>query len=641
MCGIAGILFKTRGHLDADLISRIFKTMGHRGPDDQGWLTYDGVNCKKGREPRSIANTQLALFHSRLSIIDLSDSGHQPMLSDDGRFVIVFNGEIYNYIELRQELISLGCLFHSQTDTEVLLNVYRYWGVEGIKRCEGMFAFALLDLQENRLVLFRDFFGIKPLYYFIDDEKICFASEIKTLLEISKQRRQVNPQRLFDYLRFNLTDCGSETLFKNIYQLPSAHYLNINLTDINKITPVRYWKPTISEDHQTSFHAAAAQLRELFLSNVKKHLRSDVRVGAALSGGIDSSAIVSAIRHLEPDAEINTFSFIPEDASISEEKWIDLIADFARTKSHKVICNPLSLFNDLDELIKTHDEPFGSTSIFAQYQVFKKAKEQGVQVMLDGQGADEILAGYHNYLPMRAVSFMRDKRYLKALQYIISTSQALGLSKVNLGVEALGHFAPESLQNIGRKLIGRSSMPVWLNAKWFQERDVVPPVLHNIKDKYALKESLRRSVGDVGLSHLLRYEDRDSMAFSIESRVPFLTPALVNFMLSMPESYIIDEKGTTKLLFREAMQGIVPESILQRKDKIGFATPEQRWLIAEESKVNAILSNCTFLRDDGPINFKYAKRQWRKTSAGGKYLSNSIWRLVNFLMWAELYDVQF
>ncbi len=301
MCGIAGFITRN-GHADAQRIPAVLQQLRHRGPDDHGYLLFGGGKVESQRTGAlSIENPEVILLHRRLSIIDLSESGWQPMSSRDGRYHVVFNGEIYNYLELKEELTALGHRFFTQSDTEVLIVAFKQWGAEALRRFIGMFAFALLDTLDRTLFLARDFFGIKPLYFRVTGECLAFASELKVLAELSPGALQVNPERLLLYLRHGTGDYGTSTLFADIQQLPPAHYMSVSLDDFTGAQPVRYRKPSMGAI-DISFDDAAGRIRELFLKNIRLHLRSDVPLGAALSGGIDSSSIVMAMRHVDSRA---------------------------------------------------------------------------------------------------------------------------------------------------------------------------------------------------------------------------------------------------------------------------------------------------------------------------------------------------
>jgi asparagine synthase (glutamine-hydrolysing) len=561
------------------------------------------------------------------------------MSSPGDRYHIVFNGEIYNYLELRAELEAQGHIFFSNSDTEVLLTAYNQWGVDCLNRLVGMFAFAILDTQERKLLLARDFFGIKPLYYTLWQGGLAFASEIKPLLELPGVSRRVNPQRLYDYLRFGITDHGGETLFANINQLPSAHYLEVNLDTPKRVEPVRYWQVDLSERIELSFEEAANQLRELFLESVNLHLRSDVPIGTALSGGIDSSAIVMAMRYLQPNLELHTFSYVASDPALSEERYIDIVGKSAAAVMHKVQPEPNELVADFEYLIQAQGEPFGSTSIYAQHRVFGLAREAGIKVMLDGQGADEILGGYPCYKGARLASLLRQRRWVETYQFMQATSATPGMGSRLLGQWAINYMLTPRMQVLGRRLAGKDLTPSWLNMSWFKKYQIKPLLFDYTGSQAVLRESLLDSVRET-LPNLLRYEDRNSMAFSIESRVPFLTPALVSFMLALPEEYIIAPDGTSKAVFRKAMKGIVPDSILERKDKIGFTTPESGWLTTLKPWVECTLQS-EVAGQIPVLNLKEVEREWSLMLGGKRTFNFNAWKWVNLIEWSRQFEVQY
>ncbi len=633
MCGIAGLVLHKPGALN--WASQALKGLHHRGPDDQGWLVLDG-GTQKGQHWTE-ASGPVLLLHRRLSILDLSPLGWQPMSSPDERYHLVFNGEIYNYLELRRDLEALGHCFRSHSDTEVLLASWAEWGVQSLERLVGMFAFAVLDRQAQSLHLVRDFFGIKPLYYAAFAEGIGFASEIPVLLELPGVRRQVNPERLYRYLRFGLTDDGHQTLLADIWQLPPAHYLRLDLTKPQLSKPQRYWKPVLEPTFSGSYAQAAEAVRTQFLENVRLHLRSDVPVGAALSGGIDSSAIVMAMRHLEPSLELHTFTYVADNGA-SEESWADLVGQAAQVKAHKVRPSAQELVSDLDHLVQIQGEPFGSTSIYAQYRVFRLAQEAGIKVMLDGQGADEILAGYAVYGGARLASLVRQGRWAEALRFLQASRLEPALK--NTWKSALGFLLPPGLEPVARRLIGQELAPPWLNADWFAQHGVALASPRSTHGREILRAELLQSLNETSLPKLLRYEDRNSMAHSIESRVPFLTPQLVELILRLPESYILSPQGQTKAVFREAMRGLVPQAILDRKDKIGFATPEQHWLgqlapWIEQQLDSETLTHIPALRPAA------LRAEFAAILAGRKPFDFRVWRWINLIAWARAFHVRF
>jgi len=642
VCGIAGIFRCDRGTLDVAMVQNISGTLGHRGPDDSGWLGWTGAaTVHQARYPEVLQGAWLALVHRRLAILDLSDAGWQPMATPDGRYHLVFNGEIYNYRELRLELEKLGYAFRSQSDTEVFLAAYAHWGCRALPRLVGMFAFAILDIQDRTLFLGRDFFGIKPLYYTYWQHGFAFASEITTLLELPGVRRRVNPQRLYHYLRFGLTDHGGETLFAEIAQLPAAHYLSVPLDAPQQRRPVRYWQVDMQQRCDLSFAAAAEKLRELFLDNVRLHLRSDVPVGAALSGGIDSAAIVMAMRHLQgPALPLHTFSYIADDAAVSEEAWVDLLSQTGQTVAHKVRLVPEEVVADLERLIAVQEEPFSSTSIYAQMRVFQLAREAGIKVMLDGQGADELLGGYRPYLAARLASLVRRGQWGEARRFLQCARALPGVRGSWLLCRAAGLLVPTGLQEAVRRVVGEHLVPPWLHGPWFMQHGVVPAPIWSAAGVEILREHLYQSVVENSLPMLLRYEDRNSMAFAIESRTPFLTPALAEFLFSLPEEYLIASDGTGKAVFRQAMRGMVPDPILERRDKIGFATPELCWLLALQPWADKLFRSEMAHRIPA-LRLAVVQREWQAVLAGQRALHSRVWRWLNLISWAQHFEVSF
>lgn len=645
MCGIAGIVMKPAGPVKKELVRSLLQHLEHRGPDDCGFLSFRDGEISLDRAVNRDIVAEAVLVHQRLSILDLSDAGWQPMGTPDGRYYIVFNGEIYNYVEIRDELKRAGHIFRSRSDTEVLLRAYAHWGEESLNRLVGMFAFAVLDVQDRILFLARDFFGIKPLYYTNCTDGFAFASEIKALLELRGVTRRVHPQRLYDYLRFGITDHAAETMFLDIRQLPAGHYLKISLDNPDATHQVRYWQLDLAQTSDLSFDEAAGRLRDLFLDNVRLHLRSDVPIGAALSGGLDSSSIVMAMRHVEPSLDIHTFSYVADDPNLSEERWVDVVGEAAHATVHKVRPDPDDLITDLDLLVSLQEEAFGTTSIYAQRRIFRRAREAGIKVMLDGQGADEIFGGYHHFISARIGSLVMRGQWPEAIRLLLKASRLPGLGLLSLGLRTADVLIPPSLQAPFRALINKEFNLSWMNLKWFSKNGVeqrIPTSSNgtskNGNRKDLLKQSLYDSLIHSSLPHLLRYEDRNSMAFSIESRVPFLTPTLVRFVLALPERYIVDSNGNTKAVFRRAMRGIVPDAVLDRRDKIGFATPERKWLLGQQGWVDAVLSSETAMRIQA-FDLKKVQQEWRNIVQGVKPFDFCVWRWLNTILWAEKFQV--
>ncbi|MEH1855883.1 MAG: asparagine synthase (glutamine-hydrolyzing) [Nostoc sp.] len=642
MCGIAGLLLFKDSGIDSNILKSLSNSLSDRGPDDFGFLGWSlSAPVQISRNPESLENSRIWLLHRRLSILDLSPAGWQPMGTSDGRYYIVFNGEIYNYLELQTQLKGLGHEFRSHSDTEVLLAAYAHWGVKALNKLVGMFAFAILDTWERTLFLARDFFGIKPLYYTYSQNGLAFASEIKALLKLPGVKRHVNPQRLYDYLHSGLTDYGGETLFADIKQLPPSHFLKVSLDKPQQPQIECYWQLELNQHSDITFAEATEHLRHLFLESVSLHLRSDVPVGAALSGGIDSSAIVMAMRHLQGEQlQLHTFSYIASDPALSEEKWVDRVAEAAAVVVHKVQASPEDLITDFNRLIDLQDEPFGSTSIYAQYRVFQLAKTVGIKVILDGQGADELLGGYRPYLAARLASLLRQGQWGSANQFLQQSAKLPGTSQKKLLLRAVGLLLPPSMQASVRQLVNKDVKPSWLNSDWFTRHGLVPKLYQGKHGEEMLRSQLYYALVETSLPMLLRYEDRNSMTNSIESRVPFLTPTLANFIFSLPEEFMIAGDGTSKAIFRQAMRGIVPDAILDRKDKIGFATPEQQWLKTLRPWVEAVL-NSEMATQIPALNLQQVREEFQAILDGRSAFDFCIWRWVNLIRWAERFNVTF
>ena len=633
MCGIAGVVLREPRVIDPGFA----EVQAHRGPDSQGMLLSDGetisFHSRIETQPRV---ARLALIHHRLSIIDLSDLGRQPMSTPDGRYHLIYNGEIYNYLELRRELELAGVDFVSQSDSEVVLHALANWGKSALSRFEGMFALGLWDAHACTLMLARDFFGIKPLHFVQSADRFVFASEMKALLGLDGVDPRLNARATYEFLRHGLTDHDGSTLIAGIHQLEPGCWMEVRLDQPGNAHRGRYWKLERTPVELT-FHDAAAQLRALFLRNVDRHLRSDVQVGTALSGGIDSSAIVSAVRYLHSDIDLHTFSYIADDEQLTEESWVDKVVEHTGATAHKIRVSAEEMIEDLEDLIDAQDQPFSSTSIYAQFRVFRAARDAGIKVMLDGQGADELLGGYSNFLGARLASLIARGQISEAARFLGRSSKEFGIQ--DLLLTAGPYLLPGSWQRPLRRLVGRELVPDWLNRDWFKANgeDLAPATSRKFSRSMYFDELEQAT--NISLPHLLRHEDRNSMYFSIESRVPFLTSELAQFVMSVPEEYSLAPDGTRKAVFREAMRGIVPDPILDRRDKIGFATPENKWLSALEPWMSSVLRRAREF-DLSPIEIDGLENEWNDVKAGRKRFDSHIWRCANLVVWAERHSVR-
>ena len=641
MCGLAGILALHDGRVDPAAMSAMATAIAHRGPDGAGFAAFTpGQAVALAEEGRGLSPARLMLAHRRLAIIDTGEGGHQPMVSDDGSHVIVFNGEIYNYVELRDELSALGWTFRTHSDTEVLLKAWMQWGEAVLPRLVGMFAFAILDCAARRLVLARDPFGIKPLYWTRTAQAFAFASETKALLTLPGIDRTVSPQALFDYLRLGYTDRGEGSLLNGIRRLPPAHWAVVDLDD-PQVEPRRYWRIDLSRRLDIGFDEAAAEMRRLFLDSVRLHLRADVPVGSALSGGIDSSAVVMAMRQLQgPSLDIHAFSYVADDKALSEEAWIDRVGAAAAATVHKVRLTPGELVGDLDAMIAAQDEPFGGTSILAQYNVYRLARQTGIKVTMDGQGADEMLGGYPVYIAARAASIAKAGRPLEAYAFLRRACTLCGYPARAALLRAGRWLLPAALQEPARRLVGESLVPNWLNGSWFIDHGASTDERLPQPQGDMLRAALLDTFAERSLPALLRYGDRNSMAHSVESRVPFLTPQLAEFAFALPESCLIAADGTSKAVFRSAMRGIVPDPVLDRRDKIGFATPQHDWLNAMAPWVEDVLDSDT-AHSIPAVNAASIQATWITVRKNGRSMPNYLWRWLNLVRWHQHNDICF
>lgn len=630
MCGILGGYWRAA---PADLDTRLssgLETIAHRGPNDRGYEIH--------RSERAT----VVLGQTRLSILDLSSGGHQPMLTEDGRFALTFNGEIYNYKEIREELAALGHAFRTASDTEVLLKAWVQWGEACLVRLIGMWALAIHDRRERTLTCVRDAFGIKPMFYAQEDGRLVFGSELPTVMALAGGNWSPNLQRGYDYLVHGRYDTTDETFIDGIHQLRPGWLIALDL-DTGGVKHTRqWWTAPVARRSTLSFNDAAEALREAFLDSVRLHLRSDVPLGAALSGGIDSSAIVCAMRHVEPDAPIHTFSYIAEGSPLSEEAWVDTVREHTGAFAHKIVAGPDDLARDLDTIIRAQGEPFGSTSIYAQYRVYQLAREKGITVTLDGQGADELLAGYEGYPGQRMLSLLETpgEGVLAAARFAGRWGAWPGRSQTRAWMYLGRSVLPDTAYAAARSLMGRGSNPDWLNSDLLTDAGVVmrEPRATRSSDAKGRRviEDLAHSLQISGLPHLLRHGDRNSMRFSLESRVPFLTTPMADLVLSLPENYLISPSGETKSVFRAAMRGIVPDTILDRRDKIGFATPEHEWFLklADQSR--------EWLQDAEQVPILRREpllKAFDAVIAGRAPFSWQAWRWINYVRWCRVFNL--
>jgi len=604
MCGICGIVQFDGSTPEPASISLMMARLHHRGPDDQGSFEAPGVG----------------LGFVRLSLVDLSSAGHQPMSARAGRYTIVFNGEVYNHAELREELQARGIHFTSHTDTEVVLQAFAEWGVACLQRFNGMFAFALHDAEEQTLFLVRDRFGVKPLYYRQSGQRLVFASEIQALLAaLPAQEIAVEDQAVFDYLAFERVDHGEGTFYSGVSKLPGGHYLVIRRGAVQK----HRWYSLA--EHIGGAFTHPEEYRELLASAVRYTLRGDVPVGVSLSGGLDSSSIVGTLIHGLQRRDFPTFSAVYGAGVRGDES--QYIREFAPylANMHEIIPSAESLLADLTTFVRAHGEPVTRTGPYAQFKVMELAGRH-VKVTLEGQGADEALAGYHPLLGHYYRSLFVGLNWGTLAREFVSTRRGGG-SMTGFRAAA-SSLAPRKLQ--AKAAAAQHSLSPGFVASHLASSTVPGLFLAPTDLRGALTNMVEHK-----LEHLLKWTDLNSMHFSIESRVPFLDHRLVERTLALPPSLVVRD-GYTKYILRQAMAGIVPSSILARRDKIGFGTPEGEWFKtpAFQGLVDAALSS-PFFADERYIQPARARALYQRHLAGHTNAARQIWKWTNLYLWQQ------
>jgi asparagine synthase (glutamine-hydrolysing) len=609
VCGIAGFI----GPSDPELLAAMCERIVHRGPDDEGYLERDFAS----------------LGHRRLSIIDL-EHGHEPMSNPDGDVHLIYNGEVYNFRELRQEL-EADRKFSTTCDAEVVLAAYERWGTGCFERFNGMWALAILDERgtrqgaEPRLVLSRDHLGIKPLYVAQVGDRYLFASEIKALLAAPELKPGVDIQHLAEYLQRGLHDHDERTFFEGVSQIRPATAVTIGITSGERDVHT-YWQPKLTADSP----ADPSAFKEAFEKAIERRLVADVTVGTCLSGGLDSSSIVCVMSRLlaegAPDAasmgdRLRTFSAVFDGDPIDEQEYIEPVlaasgadSDFVRPRSGE-------LFSDLPLVVWHQDEPMVSSGPYAQYRVMELAKPKA-KVLLDGQGGDELLAGYvpYQYVYLRQLAKSRDLATLRTLSKETFPAR-----------DILSPLARQKVADRRRTVDPATYCPALLGDP--ARAAGVRAADHRVRDD--LKTRLLQDLTLYSLPSLLRYEDRNSMAHSIESRPPFLDQELVELVLSLPADAIIRD-GWSRWIFREAMKGVLPEKIRLRRKKIGFTTPEMRWLRAERATIQGIFRSPAFCSRpywDAPA----LARAFKAACEGELEESPLFWRILNVEAWLRVF----
>lgn len=645
MCGIVGAYHLRKGGIDPRLVLRSAHLMRHRGPDGEGYLllnTDTGAHSLRNG-PDTPANIHhpaveatweltpdLVLGHRRLAILDLSPGGHEPMTVAGETCWITFNGEIYNYLELRAELRSLGYEFHTESDVEVLLQAYAAWGIGCLERFIGMFAFALWDQTRQRLFCARDRLGVKPFYYAVEADTFAFASEMKALRPLAPAAATPDLSQLFWYLHFGRVYNAPHTFFEGIRELPGGHYLLIEAGVVGE--PVRWWDVDLERAQAVyNYERPDVEFLRLLQDSVTLRLRSDVPVGTCLSGGLDSSAIVAlAARQLvqhDPSARMNSFSALYPVKGMDESHFVNIMVGHSQTIRHDVTPRPDGFLEQMQRITWHQDIPTASPTVFSQYAVMRLAHDH-VTVLLDGQGADELMAGYLSHVVFHLKALLRQDpiRWLpQQAAFIVDVWPRFNasLNWREFGFRALRYLSagvrPLTLLQPDREALALERQ---------SQMSTVTLAGADALNQHLYKELIRDSIPS-----LLHYEDRNSMAYSIEARVPFLDHRLVEFALGVPAALKV-RGPQTKVLMRQALRGVLPPEIVDRKDKLGYPTPFSQWLRGPlQDDVNTFLEDRVFRRDW--YDRDHVRDLWRAHRAGERNMSQIIHRLISADLWYE------
>ena len=646
MCGISGII-NVEG-VDPSDLHIMSRTLRHRGPDDEGF-SVSGISSPtlfyKGSDTISelaaiphisehIANPSytVGLMHRRLSILDLSAAGHQPMTYNQGQYTIVFNGEIYNYKEIRSELAQKGFSFISESDTEVILAAYKQWGENCVTHFSGMWAFAIYNTVKQELFLSRDRFGIKPLYYFQNKNSFAFASEIKALLALGMIQPEANMNSVFEYISFGATSDRSANLFNSIQTLPPSCNLTINVNTLGVKTNYYY---QLEEQVANYKLPAEKDIENLFAAtlntSISQHLRADVTIGSTLSGGLDSSTLVAMTALKMQGKPFKTFTAAYNEKEIDESDFArKAISGYPNIDPHFTYPDIKTYWTDFDKLIWHQDLPINSTSMFAQWEVMKLAGSQNIKVLLDGQGADEMLGGYYNFAGIYLIEKLKHLQIASFFKEKNELQQKFSSSINNTIGKAAYYFIPEYLQ----KQI-RSKKRVGMGSVSHNYQQQMASMHVPARGGRSFKEQSILSM-QFGLQDLLRYEDRNSMAFSIESRVPFLDHHLVELSIALKNDWKI-HNGWTKYILRKTAEPVLSKEVVWRKYKMGFLTPQKVWKEQSKKELTQFINEATI---PDFLNKEYLLKLNNADLNDSSHLSE-FWKIISFLKWAEVFKVTF
>ncbi|MBN1672231.1 MAG: asparagine synthase (glutamine-hydrolyzing) [Kiritimatiellae bacterium] len=624
MCGICGYVSGTGLSNGRETVLKMIATLAHRGPDQQGELGDEKVR----------------LGFCRLAILDLSHAGDQPMRDETGEYCITLNGEVFNYVELREQLKANGHEFRSTSDSEVALKAYMEWGTDCFRKFRGMWALSIWDKPRNRVVFARDYFGIKPLYFCHRPEGLFWASEIKAF-DAAFGPLEENRACAFDYVVYGLLDHTDQTLFKDVYQLrPGEMAVSTEGTRLQRQV---YWNLETALPEQRGRVAetdAIDRFRSLLLRGIDISLRSDVPVWILLSGGLDSSSIVSIVRHLYPDRAINTISVVHEDPAINEFEYVEAVARHTNCRVEKITIDAGAWVEELDALVYHQDEPVPQTTAVNHWHLMKALRQQGVKVILSGQGIDEILYGYvpifMGYLFADLFAQLRWRRLWKEMK-----------AHRNLREDWPRMFQRDFLLRMLKGFVPSQTARAF-RARYLDRSEALirGAVLHETRrrrDAYApprlagldlMRNAGYRMLTAESIPQILHYEDRNSMAFSIEQRVPFLDPDIVSLVFSLPAGVIVRD-GRSKWILREALRGILPEKVRVRLSKLGFSTPESQWVASKEFQTYVQDQRLDTVLTQSIVDSEHFALRVKRLVAGKTAYSPVFWRVYNYALWKK------
>lgn len=611
MCGITGI-YSSNGAISTSNYYDAHLTIRHRGPDDEGFIASGGdrkIAAYKGDDTityfqklahiNSVDSAKYILGHRRLSIIDLSHHGHQPFISEDNRYSLAFNGEIFNYLELKKELTKLGQNFKTNTDTEVVLKAFQLWGIDCFNKFNGMWALAITDNTENKLYLCRDRFGIKPLYYNIAGNNITFASEQKFIKHLKRGQLTHNEKSIKKYLYNCTVNDNSNTFFNEISTVNPGSYL---IFDNNGWNTHKYWRIE-SKILITNPEDALDLFSELFNDSIKLRMRSDVEVGTLLSGGLDSTTIVCKLHNegLISGSNFNSFSAIFEEERFSEKKYIDATLAQTKISGHFVTPSADDVEEYLGRLLHHIEDPFRSLSVLSQFKIYEAIKHNSqIKVLLNGQGADELFGGYSHHYYYLFASLLKSLRFRKLSREITLLRQNRNISNLKI------------------------------------LRQTILPIIQSLTNNPSFLKMNQREIEHSPLREYLKYDDRTSMAFGLEARVPFLDYRIVEFAQKLDPKFKIDHFENKKIV-RGYAKDIIPKIVTERKDKMGFVSPQEVWQKTElKNTIDLVMNKIKANGFYSSVNVNSLMKTYKNYQEGTNNNWPYIWRNYCLYKWSEL-----